>query len=150
MIRNILKSKRGISPILATLLLIVIAAAAVIVTYAWVMTFTGSTSNQSGALLGVKSVRFYDSQYIEVILRNSGTADAKVEAVYIGTSTSDLAILDSSNVEYHPDTQIVVTGASLNITITESWTAEETYQFNIATEEGITVLFQGKAPSMAT
>jgi hypothetical protein len=70
--------------------------------------------------------------------------------VYIGTSTSDLAILDSSNVEYHPDTQIVVTGASLNITITESWTAEETYQFNIATEEGITVLFQGKAPSMAT
>ena len=47
--KNVLKAKKGISPILATLLLIVIAVSAVIVTYAWVMTFTGSTTSQAGA-----------------------------------------------------------------------------------------------------
>ena len=57
--KSILKSKRGISPILATLLLIVIAVAAVIVTYAWVMTFTSSTTNSAGAVLGIENIRFY-------------------------------------------------------------------------------------------
>jgi len=37
--KNMLKSKKAISPILATLLLIVIAVAAIVVTYAWVMTY---------------------------------------------------------------------------------------------------------------
>ena len=59
MMKNILKSKRGISPILATLLLIVIAVAAVIVTYAWVITFTGSTTSQAGAVLTIDNVRFH-------------------------------------------------------------------------------------------
>ena len=74
--RSIFKSKKGISPILATLLLIVIAVAAVIVTYAWVMTFTTSTTDQAGAVIIVENVRFHDTNKIEVILRNSGTGDA--------------------------------------------------------------------------
>jgi len=87
--RSILKSKKGISPILATLLLIVIAVAAVIVTYAWVMTFTSSTTNQAGAILTVENTRFYtdsDTDYVEVILRNAGTGDAKIVEVYAGAS----------------------------------------------------------------
>ena len=95
MMKNILKSKKGISPILATLLLIVIAVAAVIVTYAWVMTFTTSTTNQAGAILSVENVRYYNvstTNYIDITLRNSGTADATVDTVYIGESSSDTRI----------------------------------------------------------
>lgn len=150
MIRNKLKSKRGISTTLATLLLIVIAIAAVIVTYAWIMTFTGSTSSQAIALLSIENIGFHDSQHIEVTLRNSGTADARVEAVFVGTLASDLVLQSSSDLEYDPDTQIVVRGSSLNITIAQSWTYGTLYHFNIATKEGITVLFQARAPSMAT
>ena len=68
--KKMLKSKEGISPILATLLLIVIAVAAVIVTYAWVMTFTTSTTSQSGAVLTVENIRFYNistTKYVEVV-----------------------------------------------------------------------------------
>jgi flagellin-like protein len=146
MMKNILKSKRGISPILATLLLIVIAVAAVIVTYAWVMTFTGSTTSQAGAVLSLENVRFYNittTDYIEVTLRNSGTADATVASVYVGTSDSNLAL--QSTLNYDPSTQIVVQGSSLNITITYDWTDGTTYHFNIVTEEGLTYPFQREA-----
>ncbi|UCC57602.1 MAG: hypothetical protein JSW14_04260 [Candidatus Bathyarchaeum sp.] len=145
MMKSILKLKRGISPILATLLLIVIAVAAVIVTYAWVMTFTGSTTSQAGAVLTVDNVRFYTSgsDFVEVTLRNSGTGDAKVEAVYVGTSDSNLAL--QSSVSYDPNSQIVVAGSSLNVTITYDWTDGTTYYFKMATEEGLTVPFQREA-----
>jgi flagellin-like protein len=142
--RKISKSKKGISPISATLLLIVIAVVAVAVTYAWVMTFTGSTTGQA-AVLTVENVRFHDFQYIEVTLRNSGNSDAKVESVYVGTSASNLARQGGSYVEYKPDTQIVVAGSTLNITITYSWTDGIIYHFNIATEEGLNVPFQREA-----
>lgn len=142
--RKISKSNKGISPILATLLLIVIAVAAVIVTYAWIMTFTESTKTPA-AVLSVENVRFHDFQYIEVILRNSGTSNAKVESIYVGTLVSNLVLQESSDVSYNPDSQIVVAGSTLNITITESWTHGIIYHFNIATDEGLTVPFQREA-----
>ena len=144
--RNILKSKRGISAILATLLLIVIAVAAVIVTYAWVLTFTGSTTSQAGAVLTHENVRFYNvstTDYIEVTLRNSGTADAKVEATYVGITDSDLIL--QSSVSYSPTSQIVAAGSSLTITITYDWTDGTRYYFKMVTEEGINVPFSVEA-----
>ena len=144
--KNILKSKKGISPILATLLLIVIAVAAVIVTYAWVMTFTTSTTNTAGAILGVENVRYHNittTKYVEVTLRNSGTADAKVESVYVGTSSSNLAL--QSTVNYDPVSQIVTAGSTLNVTITLDWTNGITYYFNMGTEEGMSVPFSREA-----
>lgn len=147
MMRTILKSKKGISPILATLLLIVIAVAAVIVTYAWVMTFTGSTTSQAGAVLTLDNTRFYNTTttdyYVEVTLRNSGTADATVASVYVGTSDSNLAI--QSSVDYLPTTQIIEQGSSINITITYDWTDGTNYYFNIVTEEGLSYPFQKEA-----
>jgi flagellin-like protein len=142
--KNILKSRKGISPILATLLLIVIAVAAVIVTYAWVMTFTGSS--QAGAVLTPENVRFYNTSstdYVEITLRNSGTADATVASVYVGTSDSNLAL--QSIVSYDPGSQIIARRSSLNITITYNWTDDTSYHFNIITEEGLTCLFQREA-----
>ena len=140
--RSIIKSKKGISPILATLLLIVIAVAAVIVTYAWVMTFTSSTTNQAGALLTVENVRFYtdsDTDYVEVILRNAGTADAKIVEVYAGNSST--ALTTQSSITYTPTTPMVSEGSSLSITIQYNWTAGTRYHFKIATEAGQTLPF---------
>jgi flagellin-like protein len=141
--KNILKSKKGISPILATLLLIVIAVSAVIVTYAWVMTFTESTTGQAGAILTVENVRFYDestTQYIDITLRNSGTADATVDTVYMGTSASDLEALGTD-----ATTGTVPAGSTYTIKITNAWSAGETYYFNIGTEEGINIPFNREA-----
>ena len=145
--RTILKSKKGISPILATLLLIVIAVAAVIVTYAWVMTFTASTTSQAGAMLTVENVRFYGSDDIEIVIRNSGTGDAKVVEVYHGTSASDLQKISSSDITYSPSSQIVSAGSSLEIDIEDTdWDSGTRYYFKVVTEEGFSLPFSAEAP----
>jgi flagellin-like protein len=144
--RTILKSKKGISPILATLLLIVIAVAAVIVTYAWVMTFTGSTTGQAGAVLVVENVRFYTSgstDRVEIVIRNSGTNSATVAEVYRGTSDSDLQ--QQSSVTYDPSSRVIAEGESIKITFNYNWASGTRYYFKVVTEEGLTIPFDREA-----
>lgn len=139
---KILKSKKGISPILATLLLIVIAVAAVIVTYAWVMTFTSTQTQQAGAVLSVVNKYFNSTspKTVEITLLNSGTADAKIADVYVGTSATSL--VKQSAVTYNPSTKIVgANGKSIIITITYNWQSGTRYYFNIVTEAGQQVPF---------
>lgn len=82
--KKMLKSKEGISPILATLLLIVIAVAAVIVTYAWVMTFTATQTERAGKMIEFDSaVINATSDNVTVYVRNSGTEQVTLDKVYI-------------------------------------------------------------------
>jgi len=146
--RGMLKSKKGISPILATLLLIVIAVAAVIVTYAWVMTFTASTTSQAGAMLTVENVRFYGAgeDDIEIVIRNSGTADAEVVEVYLGEASSDLQKVSSGDIVYVPSSQIISAGSSLEIDIENAgWVSGTRYYFKVVTEEGLSIPFSEEA-----
>jgi hypothetical protein len=104
------------------------------------------TISQAGPVLTLENLRFHtksSTDYIEVILRNSGTADATVASVYVGTSDSNLAL--QSTVSYEPSSQIVVAGSTLNVTITYDWTDGTRYHFNIITEEGLTYPFQREA-----
>ncbi len=145
--RGMLKSKKGISPILATLLLIVIAVAAVIVTYAWVMTFTASTTSQAGAMLTVENVRFNDSgDNVEIVIRNSGTTDAEVVEVYLGEASSDLQKVISGEIAYDPISQIISAGSSLEIDIDADWDSGTRYYFKVVTEEGLSIPFSEEAP----
>ncbi|MFA5365138.1 MAG: archaellin/type IV pilin N-terminal domain-containing protein [Candidatus Bathyarchaeia archaeon] len=140
-----MKSKKGISPILATLLLIVIAVAAVIVTYAWVMTFTGSTTSNAGAVLSVENVRYYTegtTDKVEVVIRNSGTSNAKAVEAYSGTSSSSL--MQMSGVDYE-NSGIIEAGASITITFNLDWTSGNRYYFKVVTEEGISIPFSAEA-----
>ena len=140
--KSFMKSKKGISPILATLLLIVIAVAAVIVTYAWVMTFTGSTTSQAGAVLKLDNVRFYtdgNDDKIDITVRNTGTGEAQIDTVYVGTSASNL------QVTVHTGTDIIEAGSTTTVTMTYDWTDGTTYYFNIITEEGFEIPFSREA-----
>jgi flagellin-like protein len=145
--KKMLKTKKGISPILATLLLIVIAVAAVIVTYAWVMTFTTSTTSKAGAVLSVENTRFYNSSgvlKVDITIRNSGTADAKIVGVYNGTSATNLA-MTTATVIYNPTTQKAVAGGSLMITLSPfAWVTGTTYYFKVVTDAGLSLPFNEK------
>jgi len=149
LLNKVLRSKKGISPILATLLLIVIAVAAVIVTYAWVMTFTTTQTQQAGAVLSEANTRFYtdnSTRKIEVTLMNSGSADAKISKVYFGTSSGSLAeITDAS---FDPSNHIVTAnGGSIRITLTYDWIGGTRYYFKFVTEAGQSLPYDKVAPS---
>lgn len=84
MLKKVLKSKRGISPILATLLLIVIAVAAIIVTYAWITTYMrGST--QQAAMISFDEVHIdAATDNVTIYVRNKSPTDTvEVDKVFI-------------------------------------------------------------------
>ena len=143
-----LTSRKGISPILATLLLIAIAVGAVIITYAWVITFVSTQTAQSGAVLSLGNLRFYNTsltdRYIEIVIMNSGTADAKIADVYVGTSSTALIKQTSASVTYDPTTQIVSPESSLNITITYPWSTGTRYYFKVVTDAAQQLPFNDK------
>jgi len=145
-------SRKGITPILATLLLIALAVGAIIITYAWVITFTSTQTAQSGAVLTLENIRFYNTsltdRYIEVIIRNSGTADAEVVDVYVGTSSA--ALIKETNVNYDPSAEggasgMANAGSSLNVTITYSWSEGTRYYFKVVTDAAQQLPFNEKA-----
>jgi len=143
LLKRILGSKKGISPILATLLLIVIAVAAVIVTYAWVMTFTGTQTQQAGVMLVEENVSWPLSTRISVVIRNTGTSNAKITGAYIGTSSTNLA---SATVSSPTLPATINAGASATFNITYTWAANTRYYFKFATDTPATLEFSKTTP----
>ncbi|HDI06936.1 MAG TPA: hypothetical protein ENF76_01060 [Candidatus Bathyarchaeota archaeon] len=117
-----LKSKRGISPILATLLLIVIAVAAIVVTYAWVMMYMGTTTTQAGVLLKIDNIEFNSATNVtKVYVRNAGDSDTKLVDVYMGTSSENMVrVTDDSDLGSGKPIS-GVSGGDNTVTITISW-----------------------------
>jgi len=144
-IKRMLRSRKAISPILATLLLIVIAVAAIVVTYAWIMTYMGSTTQQAGVLLYKANVNFMSGNKIAIDIGNSGTSNTQIVSVYVGTSSTAMASQTTD-----PATPITVTAgaapASFNVTYT--WTAGAAYYFRVVPAAGqLALTFQETAPS---
>jgi flagellin-like protein len=137
------KSKKAISPILATLLLIVIAVAAIVVTYAWVMTYVGSTTSQAGIFLSKDNVN-WPSGKISITVRNTGTADATIDKVYVGTS-GNLTLQTGVGYSSTPPT-VSKNGGTIVITVTYPWSSKTTYYFTIAPVVGNALVFQETAP----
>jgi flagellin-like protein len=140
-----LKSKKAISPILATLLLIVIAVAAIVVTYAWIMTYMGSSTQQAGVLLYKENVRFYGTptdakNRTEITIGNQGTGSTQIVTVYLGTSSGSMM-----NITSYTDVgsgKALNAGSTTTITINwpndvaTTWQAGQTYYFRIAPKPG--------------
>ena len=141
MTKKMPRSKKAISPILATLLLVVIAVAAIVVTYAWIMTYMARTTGQAGVVLYKANVNFYgNGTKIDIDVGNSGTSDTKIIQVYVGLSSSAM------------DNQ-TITPVSLNadsvqrITVDYSWQNGVTYYFKVLTSTGQSLPWSEQAPT---
>ena len=136
-IRRMLKSRKAISPILATLLLIVIAVAAIVMTYAWI------TSQQAGFMPYKANVNFKENGVITVDIGNSGTSNTQILQVYLGTSATNATSQTTT-----PATPITLNaGGIASFSISYNWTAGKTYYFKVVTAAGQQALtFQEQAP----
>lgn len=139
---KITRSKKAISPILATLLLIVIAVSAIIVTYAWTTTYMGNPTGQA-AVPYKANVNFQSGSKIIIDIGNSGTADTEIIALYVGTSESTAASQTTS-----PQTPIPLSAGSIaSLSVGYEWVQGQTYYFKVVTAAGQTPLvFQEQAP----
>jgi flagellin-like protein len=142
--RKIFRSKKAISPILATLLLIVIAVAAIVITYAWITTYMGTTTQQAGFIPYKANVNFIDEtpKKIAIDIGNSGTSSGQIVQVYVGTSAAQL---DSKTTD--PSTPITIAAGTIkSFNVTYPWTAGETYYFKVVPNSGAALSFTEQAP----
>jgi flagellin-like protein len=140
-------SKKALSPILATLLIIVIVVAATAVTFAWVSSSIENTTQQAGVFLYEANVAFVTPDKITVAIGNSGTSDTEILAVYFGESQATQASQTTD-----PALPISVpAGQVVSFNITYPWTQEVTYYFKISSTAGQQVVtFQQKATETPT
>jgi flagellin-like protein len=144
-----LKSKKAISPILATLLLIVIAVAAIVVTYAWIMTYMSSTTQQASVILYNENARFVDSTTTEIVIGNSGTGDTQIVRLYLGTSANNLTevttAVDGIKEALNAGSVVTLT-LDWSQTDFDEWAAGETYYFKVVPNPGQAFPFSAQAP----
>jgi len=141
----VLKSRKAISPILATLLLIVIAVAAIVVTYAWIMTYMTGAGQQAGVRLFKLNVNFYtqNGTKIDIDVGNSGTSDTQIILLYAGPSSTTL-----QNQTTTPTLPAALrAGSTQRITIGYDWTGGVTYYFKVVSSAGQTLEWPEQAPS---
>jgi flagellin-like protein len=141
--KKILRSRKAISPILATLLLIVIAVAAIVVTYAWIMTYMSNAGRQAGVMLYESGVNFVPGtpEKINVDIGNSGSSDTKIIKIYMGTS-------DTNKPEQTPTQTLPLSlpnHSIVTITLNYNWTAGAIYYFRVVAETGQYLDFQVQA-----
>jgi len=114
----VLRSKKGISPILATLLLIVIAVAAVIVTYAWVITFTSTQTTTVGKMIKFDSavVNATSPDLVTVYVRNWGTEYVTLDKVYIdGNDYSTYATFSVTSLKPEAVSKMTLNGTAAGL-----------------------------------
>lgn len=157
MTRRMLNSRKAISPILATLLLIVIAVAAIVVTYAWIMTYMGGLGQQAGVMLYKENVRFYGTptdaarNVTDFTVGNSGTSNTQILRIYVGSSSGNLIDLTVSS---DIGTGKLLNGesaATIQITwpnaLATVWEAGKIYYFKIIPAQGQYLELPVSAPS---
>jgi len=147
--------RRGISPVIAVLLLIVIAVAAAILTYVWITGYVGTLQSQATAqqvqerlkIDGIK-VDTSDEDVDLVYVRNIGDVQVKIAAVYLLDSNGNiLAINGSTLADDTLDPGELVTVKDKNndeITWNPPVTLEsgKAYVIKIVTDRGTEVTYQ--------
>ena len=105
--------RRGISPIVATVLMILIAIATGIVVYAFANTWVGSRFSESmgpQAVLVVESAYYNDNPtnpYFIFYIRNDGTASINISRAYIATPADEVILFKApSGIEVYVDENI--------------------------------------------
>jgi len=83
--RNLRKSMKAISPIIATLMLMLLAVAAGVIVYAYVTGWIGGATQTSGAPKGQLQIDSItaNATAIKVYIRNLGGEIANVDAIYV-------------------------------------------------------------------
>jgi FlaG/FlaF family flagellin (archaellin) len=84
--KNYRRNMKGVSTVLATLLMIAVAVAAALVTYAWVMGYLGGTTGKVGRAIQIQSVAAEtsgDPRDLLIYVQNVGQGAVTVSDIYV-------------------------------------------------------------------
>jgi len=104
-------SKKAVSPVIATLLMIAVAVAASVIVYVWSAGLLGTLMGGGGAQVKeqviLEAYQWISSGDLTVFLRNVGSSDVKVVAIYVGGteeygSATDIKVKSMASIDLAP------------------------------------------------
>ena len=136
--------RKGISPVIAVLLLIVIAVAAAILTYVWLTGYMGTLQSQAGTqqvqerikIEGVK-IDTDNDQVDAVYVRNIGDVSVKIADIYIMDSSGNVIEKISSTATLNPEST-----STLSVSMSTKLSEGSTYIVKVVTARGTEVTYQ--------
>ncbi|RLF03452.1 MAG: hypothetical protein DRK00_08790 [Thermoprotei archaeon] len=136
--------RKGISPVIAVLLLIVIAVAAAILTYVWLTGYMGTLQSQAGTqqvqerikIEGVK-IDTDNDQVDAVYVRNIGDVSVKIADIYIMDSSGNVIEKISKTTTLNPENTSTIT-VDMSTKLSEG----STYIVKVVTARGTEVTYQ--------
>ena len=133
-VRNILRNRRGITPVLSSLLLMVIAVAAMSIAITATYVITDNLHDTMGERLVVEDVWFTTGK-ISIYLRNVGKVSIKIAAVYVNHTSQSFTSLELEEDKH----------GWLNVTY--SWSSDSVYHVNVVSYRGTKVVDYYTSPS---
>ena len=135
---KILKSKKALSPVVASIILIAVTVAVSIAVAAWMGALTiGFMGSSSVTITNVQFVNGNGNQYIDVSLKNTGTNTVTIASVKVNNSPKAINA-----------TLTLSSGATGGLRITCQWTAGNPYKIDLYDGSGQVVgSYQATAPS---
>ena len=133
-LRNILRNRRGITPVLSSLLLMVIAVVAMSIAITATYVITDNLHDTMGERLIAEDVWFTTGK-ISIYLRNVGKVSVKIAAVYVDHTSQSFTPLELEEDKH----------GWLNVTY--SWSSNSVYHLNIVTIRGTKVVDYYTSPS---
>ena len=132
--KKILRNKRGITPVLSSLLLTVIAVAAMSMAITATYFITDGLHDSMGERLIVEDVWFTTDQ-VSLYLRNVGKVSIDIAAVYVNQTSQAFTSLELEENNH----------GWLNVTC--SWSSDSVYKINVVTRRGTKVVDYYLSPS---
>jgi flagellin-like protein len=135
--------RRGVSPVIATLLLIVIAVAAAVLTYIWVTGYMGTLQAQAGAQqvqerIKIEGVQVNNNQISAIYVRNIGDTKVKIADVYLLDSSGNVIDKASPSTTLDPASSTTISGELPTTTLQSG----KTYIVKVVTERGTEATYQ--------
>lgn len=122
-VKNILRNKKGITPVLSSLLLTVIAVAGMSIAVSATYVITEGLHDNMGERLIVEDVWFTSGQ-VSLYVRNVGKIAFKVDAVYVNSLRQSFTQLELEENKH----------GWLNVTY--NWSPDSAYEIKIVTKRG--------------
>jgi len=133
-VRDVLRNKRGLTPVLSTLLLMVIAVAAMSIAITATYVITGNLHDTMGERLIVEDAWFTTGK-ISFYLRNVGKVSIRIAAVYVNHTSQSFTPLELEEDDH----------GWLNVTY--GWNSDSVYHVNILTSRGTKVVDYYTSPA---
>jgi flagellin-like protein len=127
--------RAGVSPVIATLLLIVIAVAAAVLAYIWIIGYQGTLTQQASTAqlqerIKIEGVEYNSTHTLTVYVRNVGDVNVVIDALYVINKTG--TIIGSST-----GVSLTLTPGQVNSgTVSATLNSGETYTVKAVTTKG--------------